>query len=188
MVAHDREAERPAAQGRTVIAASGLRKTYGGVTALDGIDITLNAGEVCAVVGDNGAGKSTLVKLLSGAVQPDEGSIRIDGALAHLACPSSARAHGIETVWQELALAADLDLAANLFLGREMTYGGGIWRWLVPLRNKRMRDESSRMLADFGIDARRFISAPVRQLSGGQRQAVAICRAASWTRGAILLD
>lgn len=103
-----------------VFQARGLVKRYGGVTALDGADFDLRAGEILAVIGDNGAGKSSLIKALSGAIVPDEGQLRLDGELVHFKSPIDARRHGIETVYQDLAVAPAMTIAENLFLGREI--------------------------------------------------------------------
>src|SRR5205823_14710637 len=113
-----------------VLSATGLVKTYGAITALDGVDISIRAGEVLAIVGDNGAGKSTLIKILCGVVQPDSGEIQVLSEKAVFRGPHDARAKGIETVFQDLALAPNRDVVANLFLGREIYYGG----LLAPLK------------------------------------------------------
>src|SRR5256714_6512006 len=110
----------------SLLRAAGLTKRYGQVQALRGADFSANAGEVVALIGDNGAGKSTLVKILCGAIQPDGGQITLDGRVVHLANPFDAQRHGIETVYQDLSLAPDLDAAANLHLGREVFRGGGL--------------------------------------------------------------
>src|SRR5207249_6996177 len=140
---HPRGLDRPAdppAQAVTapepILEARGLVKRYGQVTALDGADFELNPGEISAIIGDNGAGKSTLIKALSGALQPDAGEIRLDGERTTFRSPRDARLVGIETVYQDLAVAPALDIAANVFLGRERRRGGPIGR-LFRLLDKR---------------------------------------------------
>ncbi|MET0136182.1 MAG: ATP-binding cassette domain-containing protein [Kibdelosporangium sp.] len=170
-----------------VLAAKGLVKRYGRVTAMDGADFDLRAGEVLAVVGDNGAGKSTLIKALSGAVIPDEGTILVDGEPVRLHGPLDARKHGIETVYQDLALAPAQDIATNLFLGRERRQPGLLGGAFRLLDSKGMRTEARRVLDELGIDIR-SMTQPVETLSGGQRQAVAVARAAAFGTRVVIMD
>ena len=172
-------------QHNIVMSAKGLVKRYGQVTALDGADFELRAGEILAVIGDNGAGKSSLIKALSGATVPDEGELLLDGKLVHFKSPIDARRAGIETVYQTLALAEDLDVPANIFLGREITRLN-----LGPLsilNHKAMREQSASMLATTGVKIQ-DMSESLRGMSGGQRQCVAIARAAGFAKKLIILD
>lgn len=170
-----------------ILQARGLVKRYGGVTALDGADLELYRGEILAVIGDNGAGKSTLIKAVTGAIQPDEGEILLDGQPVHFRSPLDARRAGIETVYQDLAVAPALDIAANLFLGREQRRGGPLGLALRMLDKRTMRREAARQLAELGIHVQ-SIRQPVENLSGGQRQGVAVARAAAWGRLLVIMD
>jgi simple sugar transport system ATP-binding protein len=166
------------------VAMHGITKTYGSIRALQGVDLTLRAGEVLGIVGDNGAGKSTLTKILAGAETPDEGVIRIDGAEVRFSSPANARAKRVEMVYQDLSLCDTVDVAGNLFLGREP-----VRRLLgVPFLDKRLMHERARdMLGNLGIripDTR----LKVRNLSGGQRQSIAIGRAASFDPAVLIMD
>ena len=181
------EAARPAS-GTPVIAARGLVKRYGPVTALAGTDFELMAGEILAVIGDNGAGKSSLIKMLSGAVVPDDGEIEVAGQPVRFATPVDARAAGIETVYQTLAVAPSLDIASNLFLGRERRRRGVLGRWLRMLDHTAMRDEAARHLDDLGIMTIQSPTQAVETLSGGQRQAVAVARAAAFGSRVVIMD
>jgi simple sugar transport system ATP-binding protein len=172
-----------------LLEARGLTKSFGGVRAVDNAHLTVRRSEFVALVGDNGAGKSTLMKMLAGALTPDAGEIHMNGALADLGGPAAARTAGIETVWQDLALVKEMDTAANLYLGRELTYfGGRLTRLIAPLRTRQMRANSVAMLASLGIDISGSAQIPVGQLSGGQEQALAIARAVSWADQLLLLD
>ncbi|AHI01992.1 ATP-binding cassette domain-containing protein [Kutzneria viridogrisea] len=170
-----------------ILQARGLVKRYGKVTAIDGADFDLLPGEVLAVVGDNGAGKSSLIKALSGAVVPDEGEIRVDGQPVHFRGPLDARRAGIETVYQDLALAPAQDIASNLFLGREKRLPG--WRGSVlrALDAKAMRAQAQQVLDELGINIKSILQ-PVETLSGGQRQAVAVARAAAFGTKVVIMD
>ncbi|RSM68876.1 sugar ABC transporter ATP-binding protein [Kibdelosporangium aridum] len=170
-----------------VVEAKGLVKRYGRVTAMDGADFDLQPGEVLAVVGDNGAGKSTLIKALSGAVIPDEGEIRVNGELVHFHGPLDARKHGIETVYQDLALAQAQDIATNLFLGREKRRPGFLGAVFRLLDSKGMRAQARSVLDDLGINIK-SMTQPVETLSGGQRQAVAVARAAAFGTRVVIMD
>jgi simple sugar transport system ATP-binding protein len=166
-----------------LLEARSLTKHYGQVQALDGASFTVYPGEVVALIGDNGAGKSTLVKTLSGAIRPDGGQILINGKSVTLASPLDARRHGIETVYQDLALAPDLDAAANLHLGRELYLS----RFLHVLNRAEMRRQAVAAFADLGIDLP-DPSAPVASLSGGQRQSIAVARAVAYASSVIFMD
>src|SRR5437870_10396802 len=161
-----------------VLQARGLVKRYGQVTALDGADFDVEPGEILAIIGDNGAGKSTLIKALSGALQPDEGEIRLEGSPVHFRSPQDARRAGIETVYQDLAVSPALDIASNIFLGRELRRRGSLGRILRLLDKKAMRREATRQLAELKIGIPSITQA-VENLSGGQRQGVAGARGAA---------
>ncbi len=161
-----------------------LHKNFGPVSVLRGADLTLNAGEVLALVGDNGAGKTTLIKHIAGVHRADSGEIRLNGVPLDLHAPADARVLGIETVYQDLALADDLSVGANVFLGREP-----IKRWLgLPvIDNRKIRHETEALLRR--IESRIPPKAKtVSRLSGGQRQAVAIARALYWQSKVVILD
>ena len=159
-----------------VLEARGLVKRYGHVVALDGTDFEVGPGEIMGIIGDNGAGKSSLIKALSGAMVPSEGEIRLDGRVVRMRTPLDARRLGIETVYQDLAVAPALTIAENLFLGREVRRAGMPGRWLRLLDHARMRAESARHLDALGIRVRSMTQA-LETLSGGQRQGVAVARA-----------
>jgi ABC-type sugar transport system ATPase subunit len=167
-----------------LLEARGVSKRFGGVLALDRVDFAVSAGEVVALAGDNGAGKSTLIKILSGVFAPDGGELFYQGHHTTLANPHDARDRGIETIYQDLALADNLDVGANVFLGREpMTRVFGI----PVIDRKRMREEAAKTLdtLDIGLDR---LDRPVRALSGGQRQCVAIGRALHWRAQVLIMD
>jgi fructose transport system ATP-binding protein len=170
-----------------VMQATGLVKRYGGVTALDGADFELRAGEILAVIGDNGAGKSSLIKALSGAVVPDAGEIQLDGAPVHFKSPIDARRAGIETVYQELAVAPAMTIAENLFLGREVRRPGILGQIFRMLDKKLMLQQSMERMADLKVGIRSMTQA-VETLSGGQRQCVAVARAAAFARHVVIMD
>jgi fructose transport system ATP-binding protein len=174
--------------GAPILEARGLVKRYGHVVALDGADFELYPGEVLAVIGDNGAGKSTLIKCLSGATVPDEGEIVLDGKPVHMRSPLEARAMGIETVYQTLAVSPSLDIATNLFLGREPRAPGLIGRVLRKLDKRKMRDEARRHMSELGILTIQDIGQQVESLSGGQRQGVAVARAAAFGSRLVIMD
>jgi fructose transport system ATP-binding protein len=167
--------------------ARGLVKRYGQVTALDGADFELLPGEVLAVIGDNGAGKSTLIKALAGAIVPDSGEILLDGKPVHFRTPLDARRHGIETVHQDLAVAPALDIASNLFLGREMRRKGPLGTVFRMLDKPGMRRQAAQQMAELKIGLRSLTQA-VETLSGGQRQGVSVARAAAWARHVVIMD
>jgi fructose transport system ATP-binding protein len=170
-----------------ILEARGLVKRYGHVEALRGADLELYPNEILAIIGDNGAGKSTLIKALSGALQPDAGEIRLDGSTVHFRSPRDARGAGIETVYQDLAVAPALDIAANIFLGREARRRGALGTVLRMLDKGAMRREASRQFAELKIGVQ-SIAQPVEDLSGGQRQGVAVARAAAWARRLVIMD
>ena len=163
----------------------GVTKRFGGLTAVDAVDFDLPAGEVVALVGDNGAGKSTLVQLISGVFPYDEGSIAVDGEAMQFRTPADARAAGIETIYQDLALCDNLSAADNIFLGREIvTRRLGVF---PGVDNRTMRERAKTVLDELHIRIP-DLDAPVRQLSGGQRQAVAISRAVYWQARLMIMD
>ncbi len=172
----------------TVLSARGLVKTFGKVVGLDGVDIDLYPGEVLSIIGDNGAGKSTLIKALTGALIPDAGELYLDGKEVHFKEPQDARSAGIETVYQTLAVAPALDIAANMFLGRERRRSGPLGQWLRMLDMKGMKDDAGRSMANLGIATVQNMSQAVETLSGGQRQAVAVARAATFATKFVVLD
>ena len=178
----------PTTTTQPVLQAIGLLKTYGHVVALDAVDLELYPGEVLAVIGDNGAGKSTLIKCLSGAETPNGGQILLDGKPVHFRSPLDARAHGIETVYQTLAVAPSLDIAGNLFLGREMRRPGPLGSVLRMLDNTGMRKQAKSQMTSLGIGTLQNMGQAVESLSGGQRQAVAVARAAAFSSKVIILD
>ncbi len=170
-----------------IFTARGLVKRYGGVTALDGTDFDLRAGEILAVIGDNGAGKSSLIKALSGAIVPDEGELHLDGRQLRMKSPIDARRHGIETVYQDLAVAPAMTIAENLFLGREILRPGFLGKWLRVIDRKRMLAEAVSHMKDLKIGIRSMQQA-VGTLSGGQRQGVAVARSTAFARHVVILD
>ena len=170
-----------------VMKATGLVKRYGQVTALDGADFELRAGEILAVIGDNGAGKSSLIKCLSGATIPDEGTIELDGKPIHFKSPIDARRVGIETVYQDLAVAPAMTIAENLFLGRELRREGFLGNVLRMLDKKKMLEIAVQRMAELKVGIRSMTQA-VETLSGGQRQCVAVARAAAFAEHVVILD
>jgi fructose transport system ATP-binding protein len=181
------ETTHPAA-GAPLLEARGLVKRYGHVTALAGSDFDLLPGEILAVIGDNGAGKSSLIKCLSGAVVPDEGEILVDGQPVQMRTPIDARALGIETVYQTLAVSPSLDIADNLFLGREPRARGVMGKVFRKLDRARMRSEAKQQMTDLGIMTIQDITQQLESLSGGQRQGVAVARAAAFGSKVIIMD
>lgn len=170
-----------------VLEGRGIVKRFGHVVALNGADFELYPGEISAIIGDNGAGKTTLIKMLSGALHPDEGEIRLDGDRVHFRSPRDARNVGIETVYQELAVAPALDIAANIFLGREARWPGPFGAVLRMMDKRRMRREAAKHFEELKIGVQ-SITQPVENLSGGQRQGVAVARAAKWARRVAIMD
>jgi ABC-type sugar transport system ATPase subunit len=171
--------------GTPMLRCRGIVKRFGGLTAVNGVDLDVPAGEVVALVGDNGAGKSTLVQLISGVFPFDEGSIEVDGQPKMFGTPADARAAGIETIYQDLALCDNLSAADNIFLGREIvTKRFGV---LPGIDMAGMREKAHAVLDELHIHIP-DLDAPVRQLSGGQRQAVAISRAVYWQARLMIMD
>jgi fructose transport system ATP-binding protein len=175
------------ADHKLVMQAKGLVKRYGHVVALDGADFELRAGEILAVIGDNGAGKSSLIKALSGATIPDEGEILLDGTPIHFRSPMDARRAGIETVYQDLAVAAAMSISENLFLGRELRRPGFLGNLLRMLDKKKMLQESIARMQELKVGIR-SMTQPVETLSGGQRQCVAVGRAAAFAQHVVIMD
>ncbi|HAM25254.1 MAG TPA: sugar ABC transporter ATP-binding protein [Microbacteriaceae bacterium] len=171
-----------------VLQATGLVKTYGRVVGLDGVDLELYQGEVLAVIGDNGAGKSTLIKCLTGAEIPDEGQIHLQGNPVHFKRPQDAKLHGIETVYQGLAVSPALDIASNLYLGRELRKPGILGSVFRMMDTKSMRANSKQELDRLGISTLQDVTVAIENLSGGQRQAVAVARAAAFGSKVVVLD
>ena len=174
--------------GTPILSARGLHKRYGNVTAIDGADFDLYNGEILAVIGDNGAGKSSLIKALSGALVPDSGEIYLDGRTIQFRTPMDARSAGIETVYQTLAVAPGLDIADNLFLGREQRKPGVLGSVFRMLDRGKMRSEARRHMSELGIGTLQNIGQAVESLSGGQRQAVAVARSAAFGSKVVILD
>jgi fructose transport system ATP-binding protein len=188
------DADRASGDGRPVtsetptLEARGLGKTFGRVVALTGVSLKLYPDEVLAIIGDNGAGKSTLVKCLSGALTLDEGEILMDGNKVEFKNPTDAREAGIETVHQTLAVAPALDIASNLYLGREIRDKGPLGTMFRKLDTRGMRAAAEEQLKDLGIGTIQDITQKVETLSGGQRQAVAVARAAAFGSKVVILD
>ena len=171
-----------------VLQAKGLMKRYGTVVAMNGADFDLMPGEILAVIGDNGAGKSTLIKALSGAVVPDHGTIELDGQAVHFRSPDDARAYGIETVYQNLAMSPALSIADNMFLGREWRKPGFMGNVLRQMDRPRMQAFARQKLSELGLMTMQDINVAVESLSGGQRQGVAVARAAAIGSKVVILD
>jgi len=165
-----------------VLRIEGISKSFGAVTVLRNVNLHLRRGEILGLVGDNGAGKSTLVKIITGYHKPDDGRVYLDGEEVRLRSVQDARTHGIETVFQDLALVDELSVYHNLFLNREHTGYG----WLKLLKNKSMRATARRYLDEMAVDIP-SIDVPVAKLSGGQRQAIAVARATRQKDTKILL-
>lgn len=166
--------------------ARGITKLYGHVRALSGADFRAEKGEVTALIGDNGAGKSTLVKVLSGVIQADEGEILLNGEPVTFASPQDAHRLGIETVYQDLALASELGPAENVYMGRELVLGGLLGR-LGFLDKPAMKRHAREAFERMGTDVK-DMDAPVALLSGGQRQSVAICKSIMWAQNVVFMD
>ncbi len=170
-----------------LLEARGLSKHYGTIRAVEGIDLTIGRGEIVAIVGDNGAGKTTLIKMLSGAIVPDAGEILVEGSVVRIHDPLEARALGIETIYQDLALLPNLDVTTNLYLGREQKVDGPLGLLGVMAR-RRMRGEAREHLDQLHIQIPNISGTPVESLSGGQRQSVAIARAIVWASKLVIMD
>ncbi len=180
----EQESRAEEAGQRPALQARGISKRFGGVVALDDVGIDLYAGQITGLVGDNGAGKSTLIRILSAVLTPDSGTIELNGEQVHFTSPAEARAAGIETVYQDLALAGNMPVWANIFLGRELLRGP---KALNILDKRRMASDGREMLSRLSRNMP-AIDAPTSQLSGGQRQAIAIARAAAWGSNVIIMD
>ncbi|MEO8465741.1 MAG: ATP-binding cassette domain-containing protein [Gammaproteobacteria bacterium] len=171
-----------------ILTVRGLVKRFGRITALDHADFDLRPGEILAVIGDNGAGKSTLIKAISGALRPDSGEIRLESRVVEFVSPLQARAAGIETVYQGLALSPALSITDNLFMGREVRAPGFMGRWLRKLDRSAMEDTARRKLADLGLLTIKDMRQAVETLSGGQRQGLAVARAVAFGSKIVILD
>ena len=169
-----------------ILSIKGMTKRFGGLVAVYDVSWDVYPGEVVALLGDNGAGKSTLIKCVSGVHQADEGDIYFEEKLSRFSRPIDARREGIETIYQDLALANNLDVGANIFLGREVknSHFGGL---VKTLDDRRMLDESKSALAALEIHFP-TLTKPIESLSGGQRQAVAIARAVYWDAKLMIMD
>ncbi len=170
----------------TILSVRNMTKRFGGLVAVDDVSLDVNAGEVVALLGDNGAGKSTLIKCVSGVYRRDGGEVNFEGKPVSFSNPIDARSVGIETIYQDLALANNLDVPANMFLGREVKrpFLGGL---LKTLNEKYMLAEAEQGLEKLDIRFR-SLTQPIESLSGGQRQAVAIARAIYWNARMMIMD
>ena len=178
----EEQRERP-----PVLVARAISKYYGPITALDQVNLEIYPGEIVAIVGDNGAGKSTLIKVLSGATLPDSGEVFLDGVAVKLDTPQKARNHGIETVYQDLALAPNRDVVQNLYLGRELCYGGMLGSFKI-LNSREMTRVAERHLKELEVGVPHVSGVPIGQMSGGQRQCVAVARSAFWSSKVMFMD
>ena len=168
-------------RGTPLVEMRDIELAFGGIKAVDSVSLDLYPGEVVGVLGHNGAGKSTLIKILSGAYRMDAGEIRVDGEKAEITNPRDARAYNIETIYQQLALADNLDAAANLFLGREIVNAVGL------MDDAQMEAETRKIMARLNPNFQKF-AMPVKSLSGGQRQSVAIARAVYFNARILIMD
>ena len=171
-----------------ILTARGLSKRYGTVVALNNADFDLYPNEILAVIGDNGAGKTSMIKALTGAVTPDHGEIRLDGNVVHFRSPQDARDAGIETVYQNLALSPALSIADNMFLGRERVKPGFMGKYFKTLDRAGMQKFARDKLTELGLMTIQDINVPVESLSGGQRQGVAVARAAAFGSKVVIMD
>ncbi|MFC7278650.1 ATP-binding cassette domain-containing protein [Paractinoplanes rhizophilus] len=169
------------------LSVRGATKRFGAVVALDGIDLDARRGEVLALLGDNGAGKSTLIKCVTGVHRLDAGTVEVDGRRVDPGSPAAARALGLETVYQDLALFDNLDPAANFYAGREVAAPRWLPRGLRFVRRRAMTDETASVLRRLEVGVR-DLRTPVGLMSGGQRQAVAVARAAAFATNVVILD
>jgi ABC-type sugar transport system ATPase subunit len=169
-----------------ILSVKGLVKRFGGLTAVNHVSLDIYPGEVLGLVGDNGAGKSTLIKMIAGVYQPNEGEIYFESNPVHISNPAQARSLGIETIYQDLALAGNLPMSANIFLGRERkkSYLGGL---VQTLDEKFMLEESQKLIETLDVHIP-SVTAKIDKLSGGQRQAVAIVRALYWNARLLIMD
>ena len=173
---------------RPVLETRGVVKHFGRVVALDHADFDLRPNEILGVIGDNGAGKSTLIKVLAGAIAPDAGEVLMDGKPVHFRSPMEARSAGIETLYQDLALSPALSIADNLFLGRELRKPGPFGKFFRLLDRSTMRAEARKHLTALGLMTIQSTRQAVETLSGGQRQGVAVVRAAAFGSRVIIMD
>ncbi|MDJ0630521.1 MAG: ATP-binding cassette domain-containing protein [Rhodobacter sp.] len=171
-----------------ILKARNLVKRFGRVTALDGADFDLRPGEILSVIGDNGAGKSVMIKALSGALQVDSGEMMLEGTPFHFHSPIDARAAGIETVYQTLAMSPALSIADNMFMGRELRRPGIRGQWFRQLDRPAMEKFARDKLTELGLLTIQNINQAVETLSGGQRQGIAVARAAAFGSKVIILD
>ncbi|WP_153768349.1 ATP-binding cassette domain-containing protein [Labrenzia sp. CE80] len=171
-----------------ILKGRNLVKRYGRVTAIDNCDFDLMPGEILAVIGDNGAGKTSLIKAISGAIVPDEGDIFLDGKKIQFTSPIQAREAGIETVYQTLAMSPALSIADNMFMGREIRKPGFRGKWLRQLDRKKMEEVAREKLSELGLLTIQNINQAVETLSGGQRQGVAVARAAAFGSKVVIMD
>jgi fructose transport system ATP-binding protein len=181
-------AQNGAPSATHVLEAIGIYKRFGRVVGLAGVDLVLDRGEVLALIGDNGAGKSTLIKCITGALSADQGTILLEGEPVNFKSPLESRLAGIETVYQTLALAPGLDIASNMFLGREERAGSLLGSLLRKLDTRGMRTRARAQMDKLGISTLQDMTQRVETLSGGQRQAVAVARAATFGSKVIILD
>jgi simple sugar transport system ATP-binding protein len=179
---------RTASKAEFVIEAIDIVKRFGHVQALAGASLQVRPGEVLALVGDNGAGKSTLAKIICGALAPDAGRLVFWGETTAVTSIRHAQELGVETVYQDLALAPDLSVAENMFLGREPIARGLLGSWTAALDRRKMRQAAQEAIRAAGITTLNSVDRSVRDLSGGQRQAIAVARAVMWATTAILMD
>jgi fructose transport system ATP-binding protein len=184
----DNQTSKPTSASTPIVQARGLVKRYGRVVALDNADFDLLPGEILAVIGDNGAGKSSLIRALSGAMIPDAGEIRLNGEKVSFQSPLDARAAGIETVYQTLALSPSLSIADNMFLGRELRRDGPLGSVCRILDRKAMQRIAREKLTELGLLTVQNINQRVETLSGGQRQGVAVARAAAFGSRVVIMD
>ena len=187
-MSNDSQTFKSTSASAPILQARGLVKRYGRVVALDSADFDLLPGEILAVIGDNGAGKSSLIRALSGALTPDAGEIRLHGQPVTFRSPLDARAAGIETVYQTLALSPSLSIADNMFLGRELRRDGPLGSVCRMLDRKAMQRIAREKLTELGLLTVQNINQRVETLSGGQRQGVAVARAAAFGSRVVIMD
>jgi D-xylose transport system ATP-binding protein len=165
-----------------ILQLRGISKSFGSVQALTDVDFEVRSGEIMALVGDNGAGKSTLIKCVAGIHSADSGEILFDGTPVHIHSPKDSARLGIEVVYQDLALADNLDVVQNMYLGREER------DWLWRLKEPLMEQRTAETLSSLSVTTIRSIRQPVASLSGGQRQSVAVAKAVQWNSKVVILD